>query len=72
MRHIHGEMEHVQGVREDVYLVYVLQSNIVGLTYPIHNCSQFSVIRHGKTSSIPVVVEVPLMPEAESHNWLEG
>jgi hypothetical protein len=72
MRCIHGEMEHVWGVREDVHLAYVLQTDIVGLTHPIHNCLQFSVIRRGKAGSRPVVIEVSLMPEVESHNWLEG
>jgi hypothetical protein len=66
MRCIHGGMGRVQGVGEDVHLVYVFQTNIVGLTNPICNYSQFGIIRCSKTSSRPVLVEVPLMPEAKS------
>jgi hypothetical protein len=68
MRCIHGETEHIQGVRKDMYLAYIFQTNIVGLMYPICNCLQFSVVGCSKTSHRPVVIEVPLMPEAESHN----
>jgi hypothetical protein len=51
-----------------MYLMYIFQTNIVGLTDAIRDCSQFSVVRHSKTSCRPVVIEVPLTPEAESHN----
>jgi hypothetical protein len=43
-----------------MYLVYVLQANIVGLTDPVHNCSQFGIVRHGKASCRPVIIEIPL------------
>jgi hypothetical protein len=68
MRCVQDEMEHVQGVGEDMHLVHILQTNIIGLTDPICDCSQFGVIRGSKTSSRPVIVEVPLMPEVENCN----
>jgi hypothetical protein len=49
MRHVHGEMECVQGVREDMYLTYILQTDIVGLMNSVCICLQFSVIRCSKT-----------------------
>jgi hypothetical protein len=44
-----------------MYLMYVFQTNIIGLMDAIHDCSQFSVVRRTKTGCRPVVVEVPLM-----------
>jgi hypothetical protein len=61
-------MERVCGVGEDMYLMYVFQTNIIGLMDAICDCSQFSVVRCTKTGCRPVVIEVPLMPEAESCN----
>jgi hypothetical protein len=51
-----------------MYLMYVFQTNIVGLTDAIHDCLQFGVVRRSKTGCRPVVIEVPLMPEAEIHD----
>jgi hypothetical protein len=51
-----------------MYLMYIFQTNIVGLTDAIRDCLQFGVIRRSKTSCRPFVIEVPLMPEVESHN----
>jgi hypothetical protein len=68
MGHVHCEAECVCGVREDMYLLYTLQINIVGLMDAVCNCLQFGVIRHSKTSHRLVVIEVPLMPEAEGRN----
>jgi hypothetical protein len=65
MGHVHCEAECVHGVREDMYLLYTLQINIVGLMDAICNCLQFGIIRCSKTSRRLVVIEVPLMPEAE-------
>jgi hypothetical protein len=50
-------MEHIQGVRGDMYLAYILQPDIVSLMDPICDCLQFGV-----------VIEVPLTPEVESHD----
>jgi hypothetical protein len=68
VRRVHCEAERVCRVGEDMYLSYILQTNIVGLTDPIYNYSQFGIVRHRKTSYRPVIIEVPLMPEAESRN----
>jgi hypothetical protein len=68
VRRVHGEAERIWGVGEDMYLSYILQTNIVRLTDSIHDCSQFGVVRRGETGCRPVVIEVPLMPEAESRN----
>jgi hypothetical protein len=68
VRHVHCEAEHVHRVREDMYLSYILQTNIVGLTDPVRNCSQLGIVRCRKTGRRPVVIEVPFMPEAKSHN----
>jgi hypothetical protein len=51
-----------------MYLTYVFQTNIVGLADAIRNCLQFGIVRHSKTGCRPVIIEVPLMPEAESCN----
>jgi hypothetical protein len=59
VRHIHGEAKPVCGVGEDMYLLYILQTNIVCLTNSVRDCSQFSVVRCGETSCRPVVIEVP-------------
>jgi hypothetical protein len=53
---------------DDMYLMYVFQTNIVGLTDAICDCLQFGVVRRSKTGCRPAVIEVPLMPEAESCN----
>jgi hypothetical protein len=68
VRRIHGEAERVRGVGEDMCLLYILQSNIVCLTNSVRDCSQFGIVRRGETGCRPVVIEVPLMPEAESRN----
>jgi hypothetical protein len=68
VKHVHGEAERVCGVGEDMYLSYILQTNVVHLTNSVRDCSQFGIVRRGETSCRPVVIEVPLMPEAESRN----
>jgi hypothetical protein len=68
VRCVHGEAECICGVGEDMYLLYILQTNVVRLTDSVRNCSQFGVVRRGETGCRPVVIEVPLMPEVENCN----
>jgi hypothetical protein len=51
VRRIHCEAERICGVGEDVYLLYILQTNIVCLTDPVRDCSQFGVVRCRKPAA---------------------
>jgi hypothetical protein len=53
MRHIHCSAECVRGVGEDMYLTYVLQTNIIGLTDAIRNCLQFGIARCDRGFQVP-------------------
>jgi hypothetical protein len=72
MGRVHTAAERVCGVREHVHLPHVLKTNIIRLINPGCNCLQFGVIWRGKTGSMPVSVQVTLLPDMVSRDWLEG
>lgn len=72
VRHVHTSTERVRRIGEDVNAAYFQKTDISSLTNALRYCKQLGVIRRGETGSVPVIVEVPSMPNPVGRDRLQG